>query len=107
MKRIHCLKDFNHIEGKFLDDYIKYLRNEFYSLYEYLNNGESSKEFILPSHQSMVIIENEKEFYQLIRDEEKNLEFVEEVQINKMNSLKRIGLFQFQDIQLYYFLRYN
>ncbi|TNU29706.1 hypothetical protein FH490_05635 [Bacillus velezensis] len=107
MRRIQCLNDFNYIEGEFIDDYVVYLRGEFYNLYEYLSNGESSIEFILPFHQSMIILENEGEFNRLIMDEEKNIEFIEKIIINMETSLNRIGLLQFQDIQLYYFLRYN
>lgn len=106
MKKIQCLKELNEIKGEFPDALIEYLMNEFYSLYEYLSNGEKIEEFMLPAYQVMVIIESQRELNTLLK-RFWELEFVEEISLVNM-TIQRIGINSLEDIQLNYVIKsYN
>lgn len=100
MKRIQCLKDFNTLVGEIPNEFLDYLNCEFYSLYEYLSNGEKLENFILPNYQNMVIFEEGDEINKLLIHT-LDLEFVEEVELNEITII-RIGLNYEEDIQLNY-----
>ncbi|TYS18046.1 hypothetical protein FZC78_09465 [Rossellomorea vietnamensis] len=102
MKKVQCLKDFNEFESEFPSCFIKYLKNEFYHLFEYLNNGEAIEEFKLPFYQEMVILESKIEMDKIVKDII-NLEFNEKI-IFPSFMISRIGIFRGDDIQLYYFI---
>lgn len=103
MKRIHCLKDFNNLVGEFPNEFLDYLNCEFYSLYEYLSNGEKLVNFILPDYQNMVILEGEDEINNLL-SHTLDLEFVEEVELSEVIII-RIGINYDEDIQLNYAIK--
>ncbi|WP_212139247.1 hypothetical protein [Cytobacillus solani] len=106
MKKIQCLKELNEIKGEFPDALIEYLMNEFYSLYEYLSNGQKIEEFMLPAYQVMVIIESQRELNTLLK-RFWELEFVDEISLVNM-TIKRIGINSLEDIQLNYVIKsYN
>ncbi|MGC7929579.1 hypothetical protein ACP3VS_13235 [Lysinibacillus sp. VIII_CA] len=100
MRTIQCLNDFNQIEMVFPSDFVLYLRNEFFSLYEYLSNGEGEEDFILPLHQSIVIIEKSIEFEKILAS---NPEYIEEIPLEVTRCL-RIGIYNSEDVQLHYYL---
>lgn len=102
MKRIQCLKDLNNLAGDIPDELLNYLRSEFYSLYEYLSNGEKIEEYKLPMYQVMVVLENKRELDLLFKKtSEIELEFIDEVHLVNIY-IKRIGIQSYQDIQLHY-----
>jgi hypothetical protein len=101
MKRIQRLKDFKTIEGEFSKELVGYLEEEFFGLYEYLSNGEKVEDFILPSYQAMIILEEEEELNQLIQNS-MELEFMEEDYLKEIVIL-RIGMRSWDDIQLFYY----
>lgn len=104
MKMIYCLKDLNNLAGDLPNEMVKYLRSEFSSLFEYLSNGEEIQEFKLPTYQAMVVIENEKELDMLFKKtSEIELEFIDGIHLENIY-IKRIGIQNFQDIQLHYAL---
>ncbi|WP_226528163.1 hypothetical protein [Metabacillus niabensis] len=103
MKKIQCLIDFNNLVDEISSEFLEYLNSEFYSLYEYLSNGERLEEFLLDNHQAIKIVENSKELDLLLQNT-LGLEYVEEVQLKTITCL-RIGIFQLEDIQLHYFLK--
>ncbi|MCY8921145.1 hypothetical protein [Bacillus atrophaeus] len=100
MRNIQCLKDFNQIEKVYPSDFIQYLRNEFFSLFEYLSNGESEDDFILPLYQSIVIMEESIELENSLAS---NLEYIEEISL-VVTSCLRIGIYNSEDVQLHYYL---
>lgn len=101
MKIIKILDDFQEIHGNYHEIFIEYLMDEFYSLYEYLSNGESIDNFTLSNTQAMVILENEREL-EIIK--KIDIEFVDEENLQDLITL-RIGLRHEHDIQLHYCLR--
>lgn len=101
MKRIQCLKDLKVLESELSKELMEYLNEEFYGLYEYLSNGEEVEDFILPSYQAMIILEEEEELYQLIQNQIQ-VEFIEEVNLKEVVII-RIGMFHCEDIQLHYY----
>lgn len=100
MRKIQCLKDFNQVERVFPSDFVQYLRNEFFSLYEYLSNGEGEEDFILPLHQSIVIMEESIELEKTLAS---NPEYIEEVPLEVSRCL-RIGIYYSEDVHLHYYL---
>ncbi|MCY8972165.1 hypothetical protein [Bacillus atrophaeus] len=103
MKRIQCLKDLNKLSGDIPDKLVNYLSSEFYSLYDYLSNGEKIEEFLLENHQAILIVEDIEELDLLLQNR-LELEYVEEVQLNSTLCL-RIGIYQLGDIQLHYYFK--
>ena len=103
MRKIQRLSELLELKQTMQMDFMNYLEGEFYSLYEYLSNGEIIEEFQLENHQAMVIIEKANELDLLTKDN-LELEYIEEIQI-KSNSCLRIGILQLEDIQLHYFLK--
>lgn len=103
MKIIKILDDFQEIRDNYQKKFIEYLMEEFYSLYEYLSNGESIDNFTLPNTHAMVILENEREF-EIIKKRNRDIEFVDEENLQDLIAL-RIGLRHEQDIQLHYCLK--
>ncbi|PLR67727.1 hypothetical protein [Bacillus sp. UMB0893] len=103
MKIIQCLEDFKSLTAELSDEFLDYLKSEFYSLYEYHSNGECIKEFQLENHQTIVIVEEPKELEALTQSK-LGLEYIEEITIGSVSCL-RIGFFQSEDVQLFYFLK--
>ncbi|MCW8787877.1 MULTISPECIES: hypothetical protein [Bacillus] len=103
MKRIQCLKDLNNLAGDISDDFLDYLSCEFYSLYEYLSNGEKLVNFLLPKYQNMLILEGEDEINNFM-NHSLDLEFVEEVELNEATII-RMGKNIDEDIQLNYAMK--
>lgn len=101
MKRIQCLTDLNNLAADIPDELVNYLCSEFYSLYEYLSNGEGIKEFHLESYQALVLVEGAKEF-NLLMQNQSELEYVEEVKLNTGSCL-RTGIYRLGEVQLHYF----
>ncbi|WP_067727850.1 hypothetical protein [Oceanobacillus damuensis] len=102
MNKIRCLKDFKLISSKIDSDFLAYLKQEFYGLYEYLSNGEGLREFKLHYHQAIVIFESKEEINQLLESDEE-VEFTEEVQL-KSCSIQRIGIYHSEDVQLCFYI---
>lgn len=50
MKQIRCLKDFGAVTSDISGNFLSYLTQEFYGLYDYLSNGEKMDEFIVESY---------------------------------------------------------
>lgn len=103
MKKIQCLKDFENLVGKVPSEFLDYLNCEFYSLYEYLSNGEKLEDFILPNYQNMVMLEKEDEIKNLLI-RTLDIEFVEEVELHQL-VIFRIGINIDEDVQLYYAIK--
>lgn len=103
MKIIQCLRDFKSLTAELSNKFLDYLKSEFYSLYEYHSNGECIKEFQLESHQTIMIVEELKELEALTQNKI-GLEYIEEIGIGSVSCL-RIGIYQSEDIQLFYFLK--
>jgi hypothetical protein len=103
MKRVRCLSELIELKQKIRKDFGDYLAEEFYSLYEYLSNGERIEEFLLDNHQAIVIVEESKELDLLLQNR-LEVEYVEEVQLHSSLCI-RIGISQLEDKQLYYYLQ--
>ncbi len=103
MRKIQCLKDFNQIEKVFSSDFVQYLRNEFFSLFEYLSNGECEEDFILLPHQAIIILENKKELKGFL-EQNSNLEFLDDEHWNGV-SILRMGVMMYEDVQLNYYCK--
>ncbi|WP_374717475.1 hypothetical protein [Neobacillus sp.] len=102
MIKISSLKDFIYIEEKFPIQFTEYLKEEFYSLYEYLSNGEKIEDFLLPLHLYMLVLEEEYELNALLKNK-MELEFIDEETLINFTIL-RIGVKQVEDIQLHYWM---
>lgn len=102
MKRIHNLMDLLALKQELQESIIQFLEEEFYGLYEYLGNGEKIEDFRLPLYQTMIIVEEEGELTELIQNQ-MEIEFTEEIQLEN-TVLLRIGIRQYDDIQLCYFI---
>lgn len=100
MKRIQSKMELLALKQEFHEDFMQYLEEEFYGLYEYLNNGENIEEFTLPFCQAVMVLEAEKELVELTRNQIE-LEFMEKVCLKSIIVL-RIGIRQSDDIQLCY-----
>ncbi len=81
-------------------DVLEYLKEEFHGLFEYYSNGEEIGEFLLLTHQAMIILESKAETNQVLTNI-LELEFVEEIKLN-ITTLLRIGVYQSEDVQIYY-----
>jgi len=103
MKRIQRLKELNNLAGDISDEFLDYLSNEFYSLYEYLSNGEKLIDFLLPDYQNMVILEEEDEINSFL-NHTLDIEFIEELELNGATII-RIGINIDEDIQLTYAMK--
>ncbi|PAE12674.1 hypothetical protein CHI02_07270 [Niallia circulans] len=68
MKRIQCLKDFNNFVGEIPNEFLNYLNCEFYSLYEYLSDGEGIEEFLLDNHQAMIFQLEDIQLHYFLRE---------------------------------------
>ncbi|OEH56396.1 hypothetical protein AQ616_02440 [Oceanobacillus sp. E9] len=101
MREIRCLLDFKTIKCDYTEGFIEYLKNEFFNLYEYLNNGESINNFSLPNPQVMVILESNSEL-EIINNKSWDIEFVEEEKLQN-SIIQRIGLRHEHEVQLYYY----
>lgn len=66
MKKIQQLKELLALKQKLQEDLMQYLEEEFFSLYEYLNNGEELENFMLPNYQNMLILEGEEEINNIL-----------------------------------------
>ncbi|MBP1082166.1 MULTISPECIES: hypothetical protein [Bacillus] len=97
------MDDFQEIQGNYQEEFIEYLKGEFYCLYEYLSNGESIDNCTLSNTQTMVILENEREL-KIIKKRSCDIEFVDEEKIQDLIT-PRIGLRHEHDIQLHYCLK--
>lgn len=105
MKRIQNLKELLALKQELADEFIKYLEEEFLGLYEYLSNGEQLDEFVLESHQAMILLEEEEELQKLLINP-LDLEFIEEVKL-KSFTVSRIGILNMEDVQLCYAVKNN
>ncbi|TWI59650.1 hypothetical protein [Halalkalibacter nanhaiisediminis] len=103
MKRIQRLKELNNLAGDISDEFLDYLSDEFYSLYEYLSNGEKLIDFLLPDYQNIVILEEEDEINNFL-NHTLDIEFVEELELNGATII-RIGINIDEDIQLNYAMK--
>jgi hypothetical protein len=103
MKRIRCLKDLKAIQSELSNEIVEYLKEEFYSLYEYLSNGEEVEDFLLPFYQSMILLEDEGELSNIM-NKQLELEFVEKVNLAN-GTIFRIGVNVIEDIQLHYAIK--
>ncbi len=74
---------------------VEYLEEQFQGMYEYLSNGERVEEFLLLSHQAMIILEVEEEFAKIIQNS-MDIEEIDEPLI------MRIGVRHWNEIQLHY-----
>ncbi|AOY05578.1 hypothetical protein [Bacillus subtilis] len=101
MKKIRCLEDFEAIASVISGNFLSYLKQEFYGLYDYLSNGEKIDEFILESNQAMILLEEREELNEFLKSFRLNLEFMEEVKLKNFTFL-RIGIFCDEDVQLCY-----
>jgi len=102
MKKMQRLKDLLALKQELQENLMQYLEEEFFSLYEYLSNGEDIEDFILPFYQAMIILEEEKELLKLIQNQ-MEVEYMEEAYL-KDTVILRIGMRQYEDIQLCYFI---
>jgi hypothetical protein len=100
MKKIQQLKEFLALKHELQEEFAEYLEEEFFGLYEYLSNGEKVEDFILPSYQAMIILEEEEELIKLMKNPIE-LEFLDEVDLANIKIL-RIGIMRSEDVQLYY-----
>jgi hypothetical protein len=103
MKRIQCMGDFKSLTAELSNEFLDYLKSEFYSLYEYHSNGECLKEFQLENHQTIMIVEEPKELEALTQNN-LGIEYIEEIEIGSVFCL-RIGVYQSEDVQLFYYLK--
>lgn len=103
MIRIQSFEDFYKIEGEFPSHYVKYLKCEFYRLYEYLGIGEGLENFQLSESQTMVVLEELKEKSDILKNKW-DLEYLEEIIIEDL-TVERIGINLEFDIQLYYYVK--
>lgn len=101
MKKIQQLRELLALKSEIQEDIVNYLEMEFRGLYEYLSNGEEVEDFILPTYQAMIILEDTNELTRLMVNE-MGIEFKEEVNIKNLIIL-RIGIMNDEDIQLHYF----
>lgn len=100
MKRIQFLKDLKAIESELSNEIVKYLKEEFIGLYEYLSNGENLEEFSLEVQQCMTILQEKREIQRLL-EERLDIEFAERIELETL-TIYRIGIRRSDDIQLYY-----
>jgi hypothetical protein len=100
LKKIHHLKELIQIKRELQPEFAEYLEEEFVGLYQYLGHVDRVEDFLLLPHQAMIILEQQAELIQLMRNKW-DLEFLDEVNLSKMTIL-RVGIRQFNDIQLYY-----
>lgn len=103
MKKIQQLKELIALKQELQEDLMQYLEEEFYGLYEYLSNGELVEEFVLASHQAMILLEEKGELNNLLSNP-LELEFQEEVNL-KNSKVLRIGVLHAEDIQLCYVIK--
>ncbi len=103
MKKIQQIKELLALKQELQKDLMQYIEEEFFGLYEYLNNGEKLGDFILPDYQNMVILEGDEEINKIL-NQTLDMEFVEEIVLNQVVIL-RIGLNVDEDIQLYYAIK--
>lgn len=106
MKKVHNHRELQAIISIFHDEVSKYLSNEFNQLYEYLNRGESIKEFQLSANQALVIISKKEEVRKLFENTALELEFMEEDQLQN-HTIHRIGIYHGGDVQLCYYITKN
>lgn len=100
MKQIRCLKDFEAVASFISGNFLSYLKQEFYGLYDYLSNGEKMDEFILEPYQAMILLEEKEELSKFLNNF-LELEFMEEVKLHNFTVL-RIGILYDEDVQLCY-----
>lgn len=100
MIKIQQLKEILVLKQELKEDFVHYLEEEFYGLYEYLSNGELVEEFVLAPHQAMLLLE-EKEVINNLLSNPLELEFQEEVNLENSRVL-RIGVICAEDVQLCY-----
>ncbi|MGP4107945.1 hypothetical protein [Virgibacillus sp. L01] len=100
MKKIHSYSELQIIKQRFCREVADYLEEEFKDLYEYLSNGQGVDEFILPDHQTMVILELDEEFKKVIQ-KSLDMEYMEEVYMKDVLIL-RIGIRNLEEVQLHY-----
>lgn len=86
-------------------EFAKYIEEQFKAVYEYLNDGEEIREFILPIQNTMIILESKVEF-NIITENNIFLEYVEKVNQSGTTFL-RLGVYQGDEVQLYYSLFYD
>jgi len=103
MKRIQHINDLNKLANKMSSEFLEYLTDEFYDLYEYYSNGELLEEFQLEGYQAIIILEEASELGLLMRDNT-NIEYIDEIELRHIVCL-RIGINQLEDIQIHYFLK--
>lgn len=100
MRRIRCLSDLLELEKKILLDYMEYLKEEYYSLYNYLSNDEKLEKFVLESHRAMILLEEKGELTEIL-NYHLEIEFEDEVNL-KNTTVLRIGVLGAEDVQLFY-----
>lgn len=105
MKKIQQIKELLALKQELQKDLMQYLEEEFFGLYEYLNNGEKLEDFILPDYQNMVILEGDEEIDKIL-SRTLDVEFVDRVELNSVTVI-RIGLNCEEDIQLSYAIESN
>jgi hypothetical protein len=103
MKYVHRLKDIKKFERAYPKEFYDYIKEEFFNIYDYLSNGEKVEDFKLLSHESLVILEEEKELKKILQNQVE-LEFVEEFELESIN-ISRIGLMKSNEVQLCYFFK--
>jgi hypothetical protein len=103
MKNVHRLKDIKKFEHEYPKEFNDYIEEEFFNIYEYLSNGEKVEDFMLLSHESLVILEEEKELKKVLQNQVE-LEFVEEIKLESIN-ISRIGLMRSNEVQLCYYFK--
>lgn len=103
MIKISSIKDFIKLEANLPLEFVQYLKKEFYSLFEYLSNGEGMENFILPFHLNMIVLEDKDELYSILNNR-MELEFIDEEYIMTYTIL-RLGVNREEDIQLYYWIK--
>ena len=105
MKKIRSYQELLNAKRELPSEFAKYIEEEFQALYEYLSNGESVREFLLPSHQEVLILES-KEEVETILGKTSDIEFIEEVKLQS-EIILRIGIFQIEEVQLCYSMQHE
>lgn len=103
MRRIRCLSELLELEKKIPLDYMEYLKEEFYSLYNYLSNNEELEKFVLEYHLAMILLEEKGELTEILSNH-LEIEFQDEVNLKNFTIL-RIGVLGAEDIQLCYVVK--
>lgn len=100
MKLIKTFNDLREIELEFVDEFIMFLAQEFWEIFDALRGNERFTDFIAPEEHAFYVFQKGDDVLKVI-DKPLDLEYVERFHVEQV-SIYRIGIRVFDEVRVYY-----